>query len=290
MNRKIFFFAIISLLVVFGIKTYFKINRSSVLGQSSQTINATVQMSVCGNNIVEGGEDCDNSELGGQTCQSIGFGAGSLSCDISCSLDTSSCLTPTPSLSSNTFSIPAAPTCNDSSPGVLIPFLYKAEAKDLNSIAIFLTKAEDPVDHYVLEYGTKSNIYDFGSSNIGGRETSSFTVEALSPSTTYYFRVRAGNGCAVGIWSNEIAATTKPSTFMNGNINHAINQDYTTPSYYPVSSPTEEIPQFTHEQIAQPSLEHNSSFGKFIIMLLILLFLVVLIFAFRRKKHSEESV
>jgi hypothetical protein len=34
-------------------------------------------------------------------------------------------------------------------------------------------------------------------------------VQSLSPNTTYYFRVRGGNGCATGPWSNEISVKTK---------------------------------------------------------------------------------
>lgn len=46
---------------------------------------------VCGNGIKESGESCDGSDLGGQTCQSQGFGGGTLACTASCTLDTSGC-------------------------------------------------------------------------------------------------------------------------------------------------------------------------------------------------------
>ena len=46
---------------------------------------------VCGNGNQETGEECDGSDLGGQTCQGLGFDGGSLACDGSCSFDTSSC-------------------------------------------------------------------------------------------------------------------------------------------------------------------------------------------------------
>ena len=48
--------------------------------------------SVCGNGVLEDGEECDGSDLGGATCQSMGFtGGGELSCTASCTLDTSGC-------------------------------------------------------------------------------------------------------------------------------------------------------------------------------------------------------
>lgn len=60
----------------------------------SNPINATVKISVCGNNIAEGGEDCDNSDLRSRTCTGLGYSSGNLACDISCSFDTTSCTVP----------------------------------------------------------------------------------------------------------------------------------------------------------------------------------------------------
>lgn len=56
-------------------------------------VNATVQISVCGNNIAEGGESCDNTDLGGLSCSNYGFNAGSLGCNIDCTVYTTGCLT-----------------------------------------------------------------------------------------------------------------------------------------------------------------------------------------------------
>ncbi len=46
---------------------------------------------VCGNNTKETGEECDGADLGGSTCQDLGFDDGTLACDGSCSFDTSGC-------------------------------------------------------------------------------------------------------------------------------------------------------------------------------------------------------
>ncbi len=47
---------------------------------------------VCGNNIKEGSEVCDGTDLGGKTCSSQGFDGGTLGCKLDCSgFDTSSC-------------------------------------------------------------------------------------------------------------------------------------------------------------------------------------------------------
>jgi len=46
---------------------------------------------VCQNGTKETGEDCDQSDLGGATCQSEGFDDGTLACTGSCTFDTSGC-------------------------------------------------------------------------------------------------------------------------------------------------------------------------------------------------------
>ena len=51
----------------------------------------------CGNNVQEGVEECDGTDLAGQTCASKGYSGGTLKC-ASCSFDASSCTgVPTPS-------------------------------------------------------------------------------------------------------------------------------------------------------------------------------------------------
>jgi hypothetical protein len=44
----------------------------------------------CGNGGLDPGEQCDGSNLDGQTCQSLGFGGGTLACS-NCAFDTSRC-------------------------------------------------------------------------------------------------------------------------------------------------------------------------------------------------------
>jgi len=47
----------------------------------------------CGNEVKEEGEQCDGSDLGGETCQSKGYDGGSLSCNADCTFNTSGCTT-----------------------------------------------------------------------------------------------------------------------------------------------------------------------------------------------------
>lgn len=100
-----------------------------VFANLSSTINATIKISICGNGVHEGGEDCDQSDLGGKSCETVGFGPGTLSCDIGCGYDTTACTpptptpTPTPTPSTSTSaenSVQPTPTPSPS-PAVVIP-------------------------------------------------------------------------------------------------------------------------------------------------------------------------
>jgi hypothetical protein len=65
---------------------------------TSGTVIMTVRISVCGNGIKEGGEDCDGTDFGGAICGSIsGFNGGTLSCALSCDFNTSLCTYTAPS-------------------------------------------------------------------------------------------------------------------------------------------------------------------------------------------------
>lgn len=80
---------IIILLFLVSVKVY---------ASTTSSIHTTIQISVCGNNVAEGGEDCDNADLKGKSCTSLGYINGTLGCDISCSYNTTNCVvgTPTP--------------------------------------------------------------------------------------------------------------------------------------------------------------------------------------------------
>ncbi|HXS15190.1 MAG TPA: hypothetical protein VN711_03615 [Candidatus Saccharimonadales bacterium] len=115
------------LLIVFII-TFLLLVQTNVSAQTSTAVTATIKISVCGNGIAEGGEDCDGSDFQSKTCQSLGFGGGTLGCDISCSFDTTTCIplptpiyTPTPTpqptnaaVVSHTTSLHQAPLVNPS--------------------------------------------------------------------------------------------------------------------------------------------------------------------------------
>lgn len=109
--------------------------------------------------------------------------------------------------------------CQSTKPGNKTPWLYSAIPINSTAITLYFTAADDPVSKYVLEFGTNSGSYQYGVQDLGivSHQQMTYTVNSLSPNTMYYFRIRAGNGCATGNWSNEISSSTK-STSGNGQL------------------------------------------------------------------------
>jgi len=95
--------------------------------------------------------------------------------------------------------------CNDTAPSSA-PTLVSAVA-GTNSVTLTWTPAGNPKTYYLVAYGTSSGNYIYGNPNVGGSNTTSYTVNNLSGGTTYYFVVRAGNGCMPGPFSNQLSAT-----------------------------------------------------------------------------------
>ncbi len=91
MEKKFIFLAIFIFLILFLGRGIFDFHK--VFAAGSAAVQATIKISVCGNNIKETGEQCDGSDLGGASCSSLGFSGGTLSCTAACDFDTSGCAT-----------------------------------------------------------------------------------------------------------------------------------------------------------------------------------------------------
>jgi hypothetical protein len=87
--KKISLFLIFLFGVIFLFSLFLKFEKTNA---KISTTTITI-VSVCGNNIREGSEQCDGSDLGGQTCTSLGYSGGTLSCNPDCTFNTSGCWT-----------------------------------------------------------------------------------------------------------------------------------------------------------------------------------------------------
>lgn len=106
-------------------------------------------------------------------------------------------------------SMPLAQGCNAMPPGLKVPWLYGAMAQDAQSIKLYFAPGDEPFNNYTVQYGTEYGNYPYGAVDIYNKEMRTLVVDELKPNTRYYFRIRSGNDCAPGEWSNELSAQTK---------------------------------------------------------------------------------
>lgn len=167
--------------------------------------------------------------------------------------------------------------CSASKPSAA-PDLFQINART-NSLTLFFAPVPDNRDRYYVSYGTEPGVYKYGfefENNENG--VISVDVSALAANTAYYFKVRAGNGCMPGDWSNEMAARTgqrfpsyrwsslprivstgvtrqvRPSAIQN------VEVDSSKTTTLPTPAPTQQPTQPAQETASQPS--SPSFFGK----------------------------
>jgi hypothetical protein len=63
----------------------------AILYTQFTSVQTSIRVTVCGNNIVEAGEQCDGTDLNGATCSSLGLPGNNLSCRPSCEFNTDNC-------------------------------------------------------------------------------------------------------------------------------------------------------------------------------------------------------
>lgn len=110
-----------------------------------------------------------------------------------------------PSTSSRSGGRVSAPTCPDLPPPNA-PDLFQINSS-ADAVTLSFSPVGSPRDRYVVQYGTAAgqyqHAYEFENSEDG---VVLAQIKSLQPGTQYFFTVRAGNGCAVGPWSNELSA------------------------------------------------------------------------------------
>lgn len=74
---------------------FFVLMGGILLGSCNLIVELKDPPEECGDSLVHGEELCDGGNLNGQTCVSLGYSGGELTCTGSCQFDTSQCLPPT---------------------------------------------------------------------------------------------------------------------------------------------------------------------------------------------------
>lgn len=142
---------------------------------------------VCGNGILETGEQCDGSNFNSATCQTWGFASGSLSCSTSCQYNTLACVAAVPALSA--------------------PVNLSARALSKSQIKLTWTDTSSNETSFDIEMQTSpTSFMKIGSV---GANTTSYTVSNLIANSSYYFRVRAVNATMASGYSNTAGTKTK---------------------------------------------------------------------------------
>ena len=100
------------------------------------------------------------------------------------------------------------PVCQDTAPGIT-PNLFQIDV-NRDSAILYFSPVNQHLSYYYIAYGLHEGDVQFGvefpATPSNGVE--SYTIGMLNPNTDYYFKVRGGNGCAPGGWSNVKSAKT----------------------------------------------------------------------------------
>ncbi|MFA6017101.1 MAG: ice-binding family protein [Patescibacteria group bacterium] len=136
------------------------------------------------------------------------------------------CTTPTPtptsttSSSSSSSSSTSTPVCVDSVP-TNTPNLFQIDRAG-SKATLYFSPVSGNLSYYFIAYGLSPGSEQYGVSFPAGLSTgvASYTINDLDPNTAYYFKVRGGNGCAPGGWSNNKESNSKNPALPNTGFGH----------------------------------------------------------------------
>jgi len=92
------------------------------------------------------------------------------------------------------------------------PNLYEIDVTSTTA-KVFFSPAGGPYDQHYISYGQGNNSEGYGI-DLNTSQTSGalfYIIQQLSPSMVYTFKVRGGNGCKAGSWSNTVTIQTLSS-------------------------------------------------------------------------------
>jgi len=176
-KKRLLFFVIP---ILSGLIFYlFPLTVPEIQAQTSTT-TLSVVITLCGNNTVEVGEDCDGTDLDGKNCATFGYIGGSLSCKADCTFDVSGC-----GISFPGWAEPVKETKvvlrGKAYPNALITLLIDSEA-------VVVVEADSQANFNIELTTLTAGIYNFGlrAKDEKGREsiTFSFSVTVSHRMTT----------------------------------------------------------------------------------------------------------
>ena len=87
------------------------------------------------------------------------------------------------------------------------PNLYQVTSAS-SSATLYFAPPSSGFNGFTISYGLDNTASAYNVSFSQGPTSGAvtYTVNALTPNSTYYFKVRANNGCAPGPWSNVLAS------------------------------------------------------------------------------------
>lgn len=119
----------------------------------------------CGNGVIDGDEQCDGDELGGEDCESLDFLSGELFCNDDCTFDTTECCEPPPSPDQDWMEqfqqevLAKLTGADEIVPGVSLKHRYSDEEREYAAqylLEVFEDLGYEPLLH---EYGSGANPY-----------------------------------------------------------------------------------------------------------------------------------
>lgn len=106
----------------------------------------------------------------------------------------------------------------ESLPPAGTPDLFQIDTTH-ETATLYFTPAAGPLSEYMISYSTNESAEQHGASFSINDSSGviSYTINALATNTSYYVKVRAGNGCAPGSWSSILRATTTSEEGLTAN-------------------------------------------------------------------------
>lgn len=143
------------------------------------------------------------------------------------------------SSSASSGSSPPGPSVCNNLPPLFSPDLFHIDATSTTA-TLYFTPVNNYMAGYYIAYGLSLGDNQYGVEFPAKPSSGAipYTIKALAPDTTYYYSVRAGNGCATGPWSNWLSAKTKTSIL--GIVSVPTPTPTPTPPLASISTPTSE--------------------------------------------------